>query len=105
MLSALFLVVATVIGVWLRDGYDHVAYTISELYEVGAPNAAALMVLFTAYHALVIPLAIGLHRGLSASPSVAASQERLPGAPAAAFPREVRWGGGAGGWCRSRTCR
>lgn len=38
--------------------------TISELYEAGVPNAAWLMVLFTAYHALVIPFAYGLHRGL-----------------------------------------
>lgn len=66
-LSAACLVVATVMGVALRDGFDHVTYTISELYEVGAPNAAALMVLFTAYHALVIPLAVGLHLALPPS--------------------------------------
>jgi hypothetical protein len=36
------------------------------LYEVGAPNAPWLMVLFTAYHLLVIPLAIGLYVGLPA---------------------------------------
>lgn len=55
---------ATVLGGILRDDYDPVRNSISELYEIGAPNAHWLMVLFTAYHALVIPLAIGLHRGL-----------------------------------------
>lgn len=64
ILSAGFIVTATVVGVALREDANHVSFTISELYEVGAPNAWWLMVLFTAYHALVIPLAIGLHRGL-----------------------------------------
>lgn len=68
VLSAAFLVLATVVGGWLREGYDFVTHTISELYETGAPNATWLMVLFTAYHALVIPLAVGLHRGLPSSP-------------------------------------
>lgn len=67
ILSVLFIVAATVIGVWLRPGFDHVTYTISELYEVGAPNAVTLMVLFTAYHALVIPLALGVHLALPPS--------------------------------------
>lgn len=64
ILSAAFIVTATVVGVALREDANHVSFTISELYETGAPNATWLMVLFTAYHALVIPLAIGLHRGL-----------------------------------------
>lgn len=64
ILSAAFIITATVVGVALREDADHVAFTISELYETGAPNAAWLMVLFTAYHALVIPLAVGIHRGL-----------------------------------------
>ena len=34
---------------------------------MGAPNAVGLMVMFTAYHALVIPLALGLHLGLPPS--------------------------------------
>lgn len=67
VLSALFIVAATTLGVWLRPGFDHVSYTISELYEVGAPNAGWLMVLFTAYHALVIPFSIGLQRALPPS--------------------------------------
>lgn len=64
ILSAGFIVTATVVGVALREDANHVSFTISELYEVGAPNAWWLMILFTAYHALVIPLAVGLHRGL-----------------------------------------
>lgn len=64
VLSAAFLVLATVLGAALRDDYSHVRHSISELYETGAPNAALLMVLFTTYHALVIPFAVGLHRGL-----------------------------------------
>lgn len=64
VLSALFIITATVVGVALREDANHVSFTISELYETGAPNGAWLMVLFTGYHALVIPLAIGLHRGL-----------------------------------------
>jgi hypothetical protein len=65
--SAACIVIATLVGGWLREGYSFVTHTISELYETGAPNAAWLMVLFTAYHALVIPLAFGLHRGLPPS--------------------------------------
>lgn len=64
ILSAGFIVTATVAGVALREDANHVSFTISELYETGAPNAWWLMILFTAYHALVIPLAVGLHRGL-----------------------------------------
>lgn len=64
ILSVVFLVIAVILGAVLRDDYDPVQQSISELYEVGADNAHALMVLFTLYHALVIPLAIGLHRGL-----------------------------------------
>jgi len=64
VLSPVFLVVATTVGGALRPGYDPVANSISELYEIGAPNAPWLMVLLTTYHALVIPLAIGIHCGL-----------------------------------------
>lgn len=64
ILSAAFLVFATLLGGALRDGYQPVRDSISELYETGAPNARVLMILFTAYHALVIPFAVGLHRGL-----------------------------------------
>jgi hypothetical protein len=48
----------------MRADYDPVRDSISELYELGAPNAHWLMVLFTLYHALVIPLSVGLARGL-----------------------------------------
>ncbi len=64
ILSACLILTATVVGVALREDANHVSFTISELYEMGAPNAWWLMILFTAYHALVIPLAVGLHRGL-----------------------------------------
>lgn len=64
VVSALLIVTATVVGVALRRDANHVSFTISELYETGAPNAWWLMILFTGYHALVIPLAMGLHRGL-----------------------------------------
>jgi hypothetical protein len=64
ILSVVFLVLAVILGAALRDDYDSVQQSISELYEVGADNAHGLMALFTLYHALVIPLAIGLHRGL-----------------------------------------
>lgn len=64
IMSALLIVTATAVGVALREDASHVSFTISELYETGAPNAWWLMVLFTGYHALVIPLAVGLHRGL-----------------------------------------
>ena len=67
ILSAGFIITATVVGVALRENANHISFTISELYEVGAPNAWWLMILFTAYHTLVIPLAIGLHRGLPKS--------------------------------------
>lgn len=61
------MIVATLLGGSLRGDYDPVRDSISELYEVGAPNAVWLMVLFTVYHASVIPLAAGLSRGLPAS--------------------------------------
>jgi hypothetical protein len=64
VLSALSITTATVVGGAVREGYDPVRDAISRLYEAGAPNAARLMVLFTAYHGLVIPFAYGLHRGL-----------------------------------------
>jgi hypothetical protein len=64
VVSALLIVTATVVGVALREDANHVSFTISELYETGAPNAWWLMVLFTGYHALVIPLATGLHLSL-----------------------------------------
>lgn len=64
VLSASLLVIATVLGGGLREGYNPIQQSISELYEVGAPYRNWLMVLFTAYHALVIPFAIGLHWGL-----------------------------------------
>lgn len=64
VVSALLIVIATMVGVALREDANHVSFTISELYETGAPNAGWLMILFTGYHALVIPLAVGLHRGL-----------------------------------------
>lgn len=67
ILSAALLVLATVLGGMLRADYDPMRDSISELYEAGAPNAQALMVLFTLYHALVLPLALGLHRGLPPS--------------------------------------
>ena len=62
--SVAIFVIAVLSGGALRNDYDPVQQSISELYEVGADNACGLMVLFTLYHALVIPLAIGLHKGL-----------------------------------------
>lgn len=67
VLSAFLIVAATAVGVWLRPGFDHITYTISELYEIGAPNATGLMVMFTGYHAFVMPFALGLHIGLPPS--------------------------------------
>lgn len=67
VLSAAFLVFATAVGGALREGHDPVRNSIIELYETGAPNAPWLMILFTTYHALVIPFAVGLHRGLPRS--------------------------------------
>ena len=64
VLAALALIPATVVGGALRDGYDPVRDAISELTEAGGPNAEWLRVLTTAYAALLIPLAYGLHRGL-----------------------------------------
>lgn len=68
VLSPMFLMIATIVGGALRQDYDPIANSISELYETAAPNAHWLMVLFTTYHALVIPLAIGLYRGLPRTP-------------------------------------
>lgn len=66
VLSALALITATVVGGALRDGYDPARDTISELTEAGGPNAEWLRVMTTAYAALLIPFAYGLHRGLPA---------------------------------------
>lgn len=62
--SAFALVTATLVGGALREGYDPVRDAISELTEAGGPNAEWLRVLTTAYAALLIPFAYGLHRGL-----------------------------------------
>ena len=67
ILSAMSLVLATALGGMLRVDYDPIRDTISELYETGAPNAPWLMVPISVYHALVLPFAFGLHRGLPPS--------------------------------------
>lgn len=64
VLSALALIIATVVGGALREGYDPVRDAISELTEAGGPNAEWLRVFTTAYAALLIPFAYGLHRAL-----------------------------------------
>ena len=66
ILSTLSLVVASALGAVMRANYDSVRDSISELYEMGAPHAHWLMVLFTLYHALVI--SVGLARGLPPAP-------------------------------------
>lgn len=39
ILAAVLIVVATGVGVALQQDANHVSFTLSELYEVGAPNA------------------------------------------------------------------
>jgi len=55
---------ATIVGAALRPGYSHIADSISELTEAGAPNKMLLDAMIGAYHLLFIPFAYGLHLAL-----------------------------------------
>jgi hypothetical protein len=61
----LFIVVILVFGL-LRPGYDPIRQQMSELGEVGAPNAIAFnMAAYFLLGLLMIAFAFGLHRGIS----------------------------------------
>lgn len=59
----LFTIIVIILGL-LRPGYSHVSQAISELGEVGAPNAAVQDANFVVFGLLVIAFAVGLHRGI-----------------------------------------
>lgn len=61
----LYVSVVVILG-FLRPGYDHVTQLVSELGEVGAPNAIVMNIFgFILPSLLIIAFAIGLHRGIS----------------------------------------
>lgn len=61
----LFTFVVFILGL-LRPGYDHIAQSISELGEVGGPNAIIMNTVgFALLGALMIAFAFGLHRGIN----------------------------------------
>ena len=61
----LYTIVVIVLGL-LRPGYSHVAQSMSELGEVGAPNAIIMNTAgFPLLGLLMIAFAFGLHRGIS----------------------------------------
>jgi len=53
-----------VIVSYLRPGYNHMSQAISELGEVGAPNAIVQDVNFVLVGLLIIAFSFGLHRGI-----------------------------------------
>jgi hypothetical membrane protein len=59
-----FTTVVIILGA-IRPGYSHVAQAISELGEVGAPNAIIQDINFVVYGVLILAFALGLHRGIS----------------------------------------
>ena len=63
----LYTIVVFTLG-FLRPGYDHIAQSMSELGEVGDPNAIIMNTVgFPLSGLLLITFAFGLHRGLSES--------------------------------------
>lgn len=59
----LFTITVVILGL-LRPGYSHVSQAISELGEVGAPNAAIQNANFVVFGLLSIAFAVGLHKGI-----------------------------------------
>src|SRR6056297_426905 len=66
VLSAAFFLAADVVGASLTPNYSMRSDAISELVEKGAPAKAEVDLLLLAYHALVIPFALGLRAWLGA---------------------------------------
>lgn len=60
----LFTSIVIILGL-LRPGYNHVSQTMSELGEVGAPNAVIQDANFILYGLLTIAFAYGLHKDVS----------------------------------------
>ena len=61
----LFTIVVIILGL-LRPGYDRIAQSISELGEVGGPNAIIMNTVgFALLGLLMIAFAVGLHRGIN----------------------------------------
>ncbi len=59
----LFVTLLLVAGL-LRPGYSHVTQPISELGQIGTPNAIIQDANFVLTGLLIIPFAVGLHRGI-----------------------------------------
>jgi hypothetical protein len=64
IVSGFLITIAYVVGAILQPGYSSVSQAISELIAVGAPHKALLDILILGFHALVIPFAFGLYRGI-----------------------------------------
>lgn len=65
-LAALMFLAADLAGAAATPGYSMTAQAISELMERGAPAKRIVDPLLVAYHGLVVPFALALHRGLPA---------------------------------------
>jgi hypothetical protein len=63
-LAAAIFLAADLAGILATPGYSPMAQAISELMERGAPAKPVVDPLLVVYHALVIPFAAGLQRGL-----------------------------------------
>lgn len=69
MLAPLLFVGAVIVTAAGRPEYHHATQAISELGEVGAPNAALMnYVGFLLYGLLIVGLAVGLHNGIRRGP-------------------------------------
>lgn len=61
-------VITAIVGAALRNDYSHIVNAISELLSNGAPNKAALDIIFNIYNALLLAFAIGAYAVLKKAP-------------------------------------
>src|SRR3990170_1860649 len=66
IIGPIFFTTVVVTLALLRPGYSHLAQAISELGEVGAPNAIVQDINFIMLGLLTLAFAFGLHRGIGA---------------------------------------
>jgi hypothetical protein len=70
LIAPVLYVITAIVGAALRDDYSHIVNAISELLSSGAPNKAALDVIFNIYNALLLAFAIGGFIALRNAPRI-----------------------------------
>jgi hypothetical membrane protein len=59
LIAPVLYIITAIVGAALRNDYSHIVNAISELLSNGAPNKAALDIVFNVYNALLLAFAIG----------------------------------------------